>query len=74
MTVADDIRLLRFQVADDLVNTLVCHHVWRIVPGTDIQSEVDRAAGFGFRICKIFLDFAATVIMRYVERNALFTA
>jgi hypothetical protein len=74
MTMADDIRRIRFQIADDLVNTLVCHHVWGIAPGTDRQIESDRIADFGFRICKIFLDFAGTFIMRFVEKNAVFTA
>jgi len=74
MTVADDIRQVRFQVADDLINTLVCHHVWGIAPGTDTQIEADRIADFGFRIYKIFLQFAGTFIERYVERNAVFTA
>jgi hypothetical protein len=70
MTVADDIRRVRFQIADDLVNTLVCHHVWGIPSGTDTQIEADRIADFGFRIYKAFLEFARTFIERYVEKNA----
>jgi hypothetical protein len=70
MTVADDIRRARFQVADDAVDTLVCHHVWGIAPGADTHIEADRIANFGFRIYKIFLEFASTFIERYVEKNA----
>lgn len=73
VTVADDIRQLRFQIADDLVNTLVCHHVWGISHDSDTQLEADRIADFGFRVCKIFLNFAGNFIVRYVERNAIFT-
>ena len=74
VTVADEIRRVRFQVADDIVNTLVCHHVWGIAPSTDIQIEADRIADFGFRIFKIFLEFAGALIERYVEKTAVFTA
>ena len=74
VTVADDIRRFRFQIADDLVNTLVCHHVWGIAPGTDTQIEADQIARFGFRTYKIFLDFAGTFIMRYIEKNTIFIA
>jgi hypothetical protein len=56
VTVADDIRQLRFQIADDLVNTLVCHHIWGISHDSDTQLEADRIADFGFRVCKIFLN------------------
>ena len=73
MTIADDIRRVRFQVADDVVNTLVCHHLWRIRPTGETLIEADRIADFGFQIFKRLLDFAGTLITRYVERNALFT-
>ena len=73
MTLSDDVRRVRFQVADDVVNTLVCHHVWGIAPGAEAQIEADRIADLGFRIYKIFLEFAVAFIMRYVEKNAVFT-
>lgn len=73
MTIADDIRRVRFQVADDVVNTLVCHHIWGIKPTGETQIEADRIAEFGFQIFKRLLDFAGTFITRYIERNALFT-
>jgi hypothetical protein len=74
MTVADDIRRVRFQVADDLVNTLVCHHVWEIATDADTRIVADQKADFGFKIYKIFLDFAGVFITRYVEKNATFAA
>lgn len=73
ITIADDIGRVRFQVADDLVDTLVCHHIWGIAPDADAGIEADQIANFGFTILKTLVDFAGTLITRYVERNALFT-
>jgi hypothetical protein len=73
VTLADDISRVRFQVADDLVNTLVCHQIWEITPGPEAQTEADRIADFGFRIYETFLDFAATFIAHYVRLRARFT-
>jgi hypothetical protein len=73
MTIADDIGRVRFQVADDLVDTLVCHHIWGIAPGADAGIEADQVANFGFTICKTLVDFAVTLITRYIEKNALLT-
>jgi hypothetical protein len=73
MTIADDIGRVRFQIADDLVDTLVCHHIWGIAPGSNAGIEADQIANFGFTICKTLVDFSRALIMRYIEKNALFT-
>lgn len=35
---ADDIRLAHFQVADDIVDTLVCTRAWKLAPGPNLCS------------------------------------
>jgi hypothetical protein len=73
MTLADDLTRVRFEVADDLINTLVSHHIWEIDPNSDVQKEADRILDFGFQIYKAFLDFCGAFIPVYVQRYALFT-
>jgi hypothetical protein len=73
MTLADDVSRVRFQVADDLINTLVSHHIWQIDPNSGVQDEANRILDFGFRIFKAFLDFCGSFIPVYVKRYALFT-
>lgn len=73
VTFSDDIRRIRFQVADDVIDTLVCRKLWGITQETDIRISADRIADFSFKICTALLDFASVFIARYIEANALFT-
>jgi hypothetical protein len=73
MTISDDFRRVRFQVADDLVNTLVCHHIFDIDPADDVEGEVERILDIGFTIWKTFADFAGLFVTKYIQERATFT-
>lgn len=57
-----------FKVADDVVENIVVHQIWRIAPGADVSAESDRIAGELHRIFLSYMDFAGEFIWCYCER------
>jgi hypothetical protein len=72
ITLSDDFRLVRCQIADDVVNTLVCHHLWAIPPGPDTQGKADQITGTCFEIYRMLVDFVAGFVKTYIEKHAAF--
>lgn len=73
MTIADDARLFRFEIADDLVDTLITHTLWKVAPSAQTSVDADQIAELCFGIFTTLMDFAGTFATRYMEKNALFT-
>lgn len=70
ITRGTDISLWRFNVADDLEDTIICRELWKIPYGANVRREADRRADFGSRMCSDFLDFAGEVTFRFAQMKA----
>ncbi len=70
---ADDIRLAHFQLADDVVDTLVCTRAWKLAPGPNLPEDANDVLSFGFEIYTHFIRFVGAFVRVYIENNALWT-
>jgi hypothetical protein len=70
---ADDIRLAHFQLADDIVDTLVCTRAWKLAPGPNLPEDANDVLSFGFEIYTHFIRFVGAFVRVYIENNALWT-
>lgn len=61
----------RFDVADDIIDTIVARQMWDIPPSADVQAEADRIADWGWEICRNFLRFGYELVHRYIRQTAL---
>jgi hypothetical protein len=70
ITTGDRINLIRFELADDIIDTIVCRQIWGIPRQSNLREEADRHAKFGSDLCKSFLVFSDEFILRYIEDRA----
>lgn len=71
ITRGDHISLWRFEVSDDIVDSIICRYIWKIPRSADLRREADRIADFGSNLCVSLLDFCGEFIFSYVEEKAL---
>jgi hypothetical protein len=72
ITAGDHISLWRLHLADDILDSIVCRHIWRIPRTTNLRQEADKIADFGGNLCVAFLDFSGEYIFRFVKEHAAF--
>jgi hypothetical protein len=70
ITLGDDISLWRFELADQIVDSVVCRQIWKIPKNADLRKEADECADFGSDLCKALLDFSGEFIFRYIQEHA----
>lgn len=76
MTLADNINHIRFEIADDIADSIVCRNIWKVEHIDDyddefIRNEVDKHAEFGMKLCKLLFDFSGEFIEKYITKYAL---
>lgn len=71
ITLGSDPTLGRFDVADDIIDSIVCRQLWKIPPSADVQAEANRIADWGWELCQHFLCFAYELAHTYMRENAL---
>jgi hypothetical protein len=57
ITRGDHITLRRFNLSDDIVDSIICRHIWKIPRKADLRQQADQIANFGSNLCVFFLDF-----------------
>ena len=67
ITYGDHISLSRFELADDIVDSIVCRHIWKIPRSENLREEADRISDFGFGLCESLLIFGGEFIYRYIK-------
>jgi hypothetical protein len=70
ITRGDHITLWRFNLADDIVDSIICRHIWKIPRKADLRQQADQIADFGSNLCVSFLDFCGEFIFSYIQENA----
>jgi len=70
ITAGDDVSLWRFEIADDILDSIVCRNIWKIPRDADLQQEANQCSDFGSDLCRSLLDFAGEFIIRFIQEHA----
>jgi hypothetical protein len=70
LTLGTDISLWRFNVADDIVDSIICRKLWRIPQTADLRLEADRITDYCHGVCVNFMDFSSEFAVRYAREYA----
>ena len=70
ITAGSDMSLWRFELADDIQDSIACRQIWRIPRNADLRKCADECLHFGADLCKSFLDFCGDFILRYITEHA----
>ena len=70
ITTSDDIARIRFQVADNIVDTLVCRQVLEIPVDADAMEDANRFMESAFEVFRTLIGFAIPFIERYIAEYA----
>lgn len=67
ITRGSEMNLWRFNVADEVEDSIVCRELWKIPPNEDSVIEANKRADFGSDLCRDFIDFVGGVAFRYAR-------
>jgi len=70
ITTSNDISRIRFEVADDIIDTLTCRQILKIPIDANASAEADSFMGSTFELFKTVIDFAVPFIQRYIGEHA----
>jgi hypothetical protein len=70
ITFGDHISLCRFDLADEIVDSVICRQIWKIPKNVDLRKYADEYSDFGADLCKSYLVFCGEFIGRYVQEHA----
>lgn len=70
ITMGDDISLSRFELADDIVDSIVCRHICKIARDADLRTEIDNIMGWASDKARYLLDFSGEFIYNYIQEHA----
>ncbi len=73
VTLGDDISLFRFELSDDITDSIICRQICRIPRTGDLRKEIDEIMDWAADIGKSLLDFGGEFIHRYIEDHAAAT-
>ena len=68
VTLGNHIKFLRFELADDIIDTIVCRYIWQVPKSANFIEEVNKVADFGADLGKCFVQFGGEYIHRYVRQ------
>ena len=71
ITRGTDLSLWRFNLADDILDSIVCRQLWRIPKTADLRAEADRISDFCSSFCQDFFNFCGEFIFRYIREHAV---
>lgn len=70
ITRGNHISLWRFELSDDILDSVICRHIWKIPRSADLRQEADRICDFVSNLCVSFLDFCGEFIFSYIQETA----
>jgi hypothetical protein len=71
ITRGTDVSLWRFDLADDILDSIVCRQLWHIPQTADLRTEADRISDYGSSFCQDFFNFCGEFIFRYIREHAV---
>ncbi len=72
ITRGSEMSLCRFNLADEIEDTIVCRELWKIPPDADVHLEANKRADFGSELCLDFINFVGEVAFRYTKKCAAY--
>jgi hypothetical protein len=69
ITTSNDVRKIRYKVADDILGTLMVHHIWG-AKGDEMNDRLDEALSFTDSLVRALLEFGSEFVTTYVRENA----
>ncbi len=63
VTVGSGAHSLRFGIADDVIDSIVCRKLWKIPREADLRAEADKIVNELSTLAVAFLDFAANLVL-----------
>jgi len=72
ITRGSEMSLWRFNIADEIEDTIVCRELWKIPLDEDLHAEVNKRVDFGSKLCIDFLNFVGVVAFRYTKKYAAY--
>lgn len=70
ITLGDHLSLGRFELADDIIDSIVCRHIFGVPRSADLRSEVDKILDFGSDLCKSLIEFGWEFVTRFIRDHA----
>jgi len=70
MTIGEDIHSCRFELADVLIDRIVCRKLWDIPMAADVRAEADRIADWSCTKSIEFLNFGGAFVLRFLREHA----
>ncbi len=70
ITRGDNISLWRFNLSDEIVDSLICRQLWKIPREENLREKADEISDFGSNLCVSFLDFCGEYIFSYIKEKA----
>lgn len=70
ITRGTEIDLWRFEVADDIEDTIVCRLLWQIPDAANVREEADRISDFGSGLCRDFIDIVGHLAFAFLRESA----
>jgi hypothetical protein len=71
ITRGDHISLWRFDLSDDIVDSIICRQLWKIPREENLREKADEISDFGSNLCVSFLDFCGEYIFSYIKEKAV---
>ncbi len=65
ITRGDQAKRWRFNVADDIIDSIICRKIWKIPRSADLREVADENVARVFEILKDLLDFSGDFIWRF---------
>lgn len=69
ITFGDHISLSRFDLADDIVDSIVCRQICKIPRSADLRQEIDRIMVWTSDLAKSLVEFSDEFIYKYVQKK-----
>lgn len=69
ITVSDDINYFRFNIADQVIDTVVCRNIWTIDHNSNVQDEADKKSIFCYEMCKALVFFCSELAYLYIQEH-----
>ena len=71
ITLGGPYNLSRFDLADDLIDSIICRQIAGIPRTSDLREEIDKIMDFGSELCHAILMFGSEFIIRFLNKHSL---
>ena len=70
ITFGNHISLSRYELADEILDSIVCRQICKIPRSIDLRQEIDKIMVWGSDLAEALLEFSGEFIYKYVQEHA----